>query len=63
MEDMTHTDTMTSAAVGGEHLGKGYYRSLRFIGTLWGISLSICTAYAAWVMPAGILTYINNDIG
>jgi hypothetical protein len=56
-------DTIASDAIGGEHLGVGYYRSFRFIGTVFGTSLSLCSGYAAYLLPIGILSYINADIG
>jgi hypothetical protein len=59
----TTADTVASEAIGGEHLGKRYYLSLRFIGTLFGTSLSLCSAYAAYLLPVGILSYINADLG
>lgn len=63
VERVTTTDTLASDAVGGEHLGKKYYLSPRFMGTVFGTSLSLCSAYAAYLLPVGILSYINADIG
>lgn len=59
----TTADTMASEAIGGEHMGASYYRSFRFVGTVLGTSLSLCSAYAAYLLPVGIITYINADIG
>ncbi len=63
IERTTTTDTLASEAIGGEHLGAKYYRSFRFMGTVFGTSLSLCAAYAAYLLPVGILSYINADIG
>jgi hypothetical protein len=57
------TDTLASDAIGGEHLGAKYYRSFRFVGTVLGTSLSLCAGYAAYLLPIGIISYINADIG
>ena len=54
---------MASEAIGGEHLGSQYYLSFRFVGTVLGTSLNLCAAYAAYLLPVGILSYINADIG
>ena len=62
-ERVATADTLASDAIGGEHLGKRYYLSFRFMGTVLGISLSLCSAYAAYLLPVGILSYINADIG
>ncbi|EXJ87481.1 hypothetical protein A1O3_04441 [Capronia epimyces CBS 606.96] len=60
---VTTADTLTADAIGGEHLGNKYYRSFRFIGTILGTSLALCAAYAAYLLPVGIISYINEDIG
>jgi hypothetical protein len=57
------TDTIDAVAVGGEHLGIGYYRSFKFLGAIAGLSLSLCCVYASYLMPVGILATINADIG
>ena len=63
LERTSTGDTLASDAVGGEHLGKRYYLSLPFIGTILGTSLSLCSAYAAYLLPVGILSYINASVG
>ena len=69
MAEIEHTqtkdtvDTIAADAVGGENLGAGYYRSFRFLGSMLGLSMGICCVYASYLMPVGILTAINADIG
>jgi hypothetical protein len=47
----------------GDDLPKGYFYSLQFIGTVLGFALSAISAYIFLLMPTGILTPINADIG
>jgi hypothetical protein len=41
----------------------GYFRSVRFIGTMVSMSLTVISSYFGFAVPANVLTYINLDIG
>lgn len=56
-------DVVTSNAIDGKTLGRRYYMSLPFVGTVLGTSLGVCSCYSAYLLPVGILSYINADIG
>lgn len=62
LDRTTTADTMAPDVVGGEHMEARYYRSYRFIGTVLGTSLSLCAGYAAYLLPVGIISYINADL-
>ena len=63
LEHVASTDTVAPEAIGGEHLGAHYYRSLRFMGTIAGVTFGFAASYVGYLMPAGILSYINADLG
>lgn len=52
-------------ALGGtiHDLPKGYYLSKNFIGTLLGLCLGQTSCYFGFIMPANVLTIINDDLG
>ncbi|CAK7234211.1 hypothetical protein SBRCBS47491_008870 [Sporothrix bragantina] len=56
---------ITAEALGGmvDDLPKGYYRSMSFIGTMLALCLGQSSCYFGFVMPANVLTIINEDIG
>jgi hypothetical protein len=41
----------------------GYFRSIRFLGTMISMSLTVVSSYFGFAVPASVLTYINLDIG
>ncbi|PMD49988.1 trichothecene efflux pump [Hyaloscypha bicolor E] len=41
----------------------GYFRSVRFLGTMISMSLTVVSSYFGFAVPASVLTYINLDIG
>ncbi|KIV81319.1 hypothetical protein PV11_03511 [Exophiala sideris] len=56
-------DHVHAKAIGGTNLGKKYYMSFRLIGSMLAMALSLCAAYVGYLLPVGILSYINADIG
>ena len=56
-------DHVREEAVGGTHLGRSYYMSFRLLGSMMAMSLSLCAAYVGYLLPVGILSYINSDVG
>ncbi|CAK7198490.1 hypothetical protein SEUCBS139899_001151 [Sporothrix eucalyptigena] len=56
---------ITVEALGGtvDDLPAGYYRSFNFIGTITALCFGQISCYFGFVMPANILTIINEDIG
>ncbi|CAI7580078.1 unnamed protein product [Penicillium manginii] len=47
----------------GTNLPKNYYRSFGFIGTIIALCLGNISNYLGYVLPANLLTYIDEDIG
>ncbi|KAL4894250.1 fungal trichothecene efflux pump [Aspergillus ambiguus] len=47
----------------GDNLPNNYYRSLNFIGTIVALCLGSISNYLGYVLPANVLTFINQDIG
>ncbi|KAL5362255.1 fungal trichothecene efflux pump [Aspergillus floccosus] len=47
----------------GDNLPKNYYWSLDFIGTIVALCLGSISNYLGYVLPANLLTFINQDIG
>lgn len=52
-------------AIGGSarDLPPGYYRKPKFIGTMLAVSLGYISTTIAYLIPANLLTIINEDIG
>ena len=52
-------------ALGGtvSDLPSGYYRSFSFLGTVLALCLGQICCYFGFVLPANVLTLINEDIG
>ncbi|KAI6082848.1 trichothecene efflux pump [Hypoxylon rubiginosum] len=47
----------------GDHLPKGYFYSIGFLGATTGFCLSTISAFIFLLLPTNVLTYINADIG
>ncbi|KAH7066109.1 fungal trichothecene efflux pump [Paraphoma chrysanthemicola] len=60
-----HHDHVAEEALGGHtaDLGKSYYTSLNFIGTVIATCLAQISGYLGWVLPANTLSLINAAIG
>ncbi|KAH0829694.1 hypothetical protein AYO21_10601 [Fonsecaea monophora] len=59
----SENDHIREDAIGGTSLDRRYYRSFRFLGSMVAFSLSLCGSYVGYLLPVGILTIINADIG
>jgi hypothetical protein len=58
-----HVDTAHGFSANQETLPKGYYRSLKFIGTMTATGLGLASAVGGFGLAAPALTIINNEIG
>ncbi|KAF2032852.1 fungal trichothecene efflux pump [Setomelanomma holmii] len=60
-----HHDHIAEEAIGGHtaDLGKSYFTSLNFIGTVTATCLAQISGYLGWVLPANTLSLINAAIG
>ncbi|KAH7067151.1 fungal trichothecene efflux pump [Paraphoma chrysanthemicola] len=60
-----HHDHVAEEALGGHtaDLGKSYFTSLNFIGTVIATCLAQISGYLGWVLPANTLSLINAAIG
>ncbi|KAH7355670.1 fungal trichothecene efflux pump [Pyrenochaeta sp. MPI-SDFR-AT-0127] len=60
-----HHDHIAEEALGGHtaDLGRAYYTSLNFIGTVIATCLAQISGYLGWVLPANTLLLINEAIG
>ncbi|KAF1846076.1 fungal trichothecene efflux pump [Cucurbitaria berberidis CBS 394.84] len=60
-----HHDHIAQEALGGHtaDLGKSYFRSMNFIGTVIATCLAQISGYLGWVLPANTLSLINAAIG
>ncbi|KAL6704665.1 hypothetical protein ACN47E_007947 [Coniothyrium glycines] len=60
-----HHDHIADEALGGHtaDLGKSYFTSVNFIGTVIATCLAQISGYLGWVLPANTLTLINAAIG
>lgn len=62
--ELDNGDVAVDALGGTVHdLPPGYYRSFGFIGTITALCLGQISCYFGFVMPANVLTIINEDIG
>ncbi|CAE7030581.1 hypothetical protein PTNB73_05430 [Pyrenophora teres f. teres] len=60
-----HHDHIAEEALGGHtaDLGKSYFTSINFIGTVIATCLAQISGYLGWVLPANTLSLINASIG
>ncbi|CAN9381956.1 unnamed protein product [Alternaria alternata] len=60
-----HHDHVAQEALGGHtaDLGKSYFTSINFIGTVVATCLAQISGYLGWVLPANTLSLINAAIG
>ncbi|KAI1570818.1 trichothecene efflux pump [Pyrenophora tritici-repentis] len=60
-----HHDHVAEEALGGHRadLGKSYFTSFNFIGTVIATCLAQISGYLGWVLPANTLSLINASIG
>ncbi|KAF3009713.1 hypothetical protein E8E13_008921 [Curvularia kusanoi] len=60
-----HHDVVADEALGGHSrdLGKRYFTSAEFVGTVVATSLAQISGYLGWVLPANTLALINASIG
>ena len=63
--DKVEEDKLRSVMLATDHeaLGRQYFFSPKFVGSILALSLSVTATYWGFSPPAAILTFINEDIG
>lgn len=46
-----------------EEISQQYFMSVNFVGTMVSMSLSVVATYFGFAVPAGVVSFINEDIG
>lgn len=58
-----HVDAIHGFSANEDTLPPGYYRSVKFIGTMTATCLGLAAAVGGFGLAAPNLNFINNDIG
>lgn len=63
--DQVEISEVAPEAIGGstQELPRGYFRSFNFIGTVVALCLGHICCFLGFVLPANVLTIINEEIG